>query len=127
MKRRLDHRRVLAWLIAGVGVDALVVASNSLLIGYLRSRPSALRPVTDSLECLVGLGFSGLVCLPLLIVACYLHQRSRAASPSSLPRWLVWVPLALLMPLGLWLFLTYLFGDLGIAIRAFTTSIFEPA
>lgn len=119
----LEHRRVLTWLWRAWGSTPLVVGSGSLLIGYLRTSQGR-QPILDSLECLVGLGFSGLVCVPLLIAACYLHRHTRTR-PSSVPRWLVWVPLACVMPLALVMFVTYLFGELGISIRTFTTSIFE--
>ena len=121
----LDHRRLLTWLWRAWASTPLVVASFSLLIGYLRTSRS-LYPVLDLLEILVGLGFSGFVCLPLIIVACYLHRHTRAGMPASaVPRWLVWVPLAMVMPFSLVIFVTYVFGDLGVAIRTFTTSIFE--
>ena len=55
----------------------------------------------DLLKSVVGLGFSGLVCMPLIIAACYLHRNTRMVTPpSSVPRWLVWVPLAMVLPLG---------------------------
>jgi hypothetical protein len=120
------RRRVLIWLWRAWASIPLVVASCSLLIGYLRTS-GRLHPLVDLLESVVGLGFSGLICLPLLIAACYLQRDTRAATPSSsVPRWAVWVPLALVLPLGFWMFLSYLFGDLGIAIRTFTSSLFEP-
>jgi len=73
----------------------------------LRSAPRYLRaserlhPLVDLLKSVVGLGFSGLVCMPLIIAACYLHRNTRMVTPpSSVPRWLVWVPLAMVLPLG---------------------------
>ena len=120
----LDHRRVLTWLWRAWASTPLVVVSCSLLIGYLRTS-GRLYPLWEQLETLVGFGFVGLVCIPLLIAACYLHRHTRVEAPSWVPRWSVWVPLALVMPVGLWMFLTYLFGELGISIRTFTTSIFE--
>ena len=121
----LDHRRVPTWLWRAWASTPLLVASGSLMIGYLRTS-GRLYPLWDQLETLVGLAFSGLVCLPLLIAACYLHRYTRVVAPSSsVPRWLVWVPLAIVMPMGMLMFLTYLFGDLGVMIRTLTTSIFE--
>jgi hypothetical protein len=123
----LDHRRILAWLWRAWASTPLVVASCSLLIGYLRAS-LRLSPVWDELETLVGLGFSGFICLPLIIAACYLHRHTRVVMPaSSLPRWLVWVPLGMVMPAGLVMFVSYVFGDLGVVIRTFTTAIFEHA
>ncbi|HEY3255207.1 MAG TPA: hypothetical protein VGJ91_14710 [Polyangiaceae bacterium] len=113
-----DHRRVLTWLWWAWASTPLVVVSGSLLIGYLRAS-GRLYPVWDQLECLVGLGFSGLVCLPLIIGAAYLHMKT------NVPRWLVWVPVPFVMPLGLVMFVTYVFGDLGVSIRTLTMSIFE--
>ncbi|HKO47155.1 MAG TPA: hypothetical protein VJV79_05500 [Polyangiaceae bacterium] len=92
--------------------------SCSLLIGYVRTS-GRLYPVWDMLENLVGLGFSGLVCLPFIIGACYLDLNT------SVPRWLIWGPVTLVMPLALVMFITYVFGDLGVSIRTFTTSLFE--
>jgi len=121
----LEYRRVLAWLWRTWAATPLVVASGSLLIGYLRAS-ERLHPLVDLLESVVGLGFSGLVCMPLIIAACYLHRDTRLVTPpSSVPPWLVWVPLAMVLPLGLCMFITYLFGDLGMLIRGFTRSIFE--
>ena len=114
-----DRRRVLTWLWWAWASTPLVVVSCSLLIGYLRSRH--LHTLLDLLEGLVGLGFAGLVCLPFVIAACYLHLNT------NVPRWLVWVPFVLVMPLGLVMFATYVFGDLGMSIRGFTRSIFEHA
>jgi len=114
----LEHRRVLTWLWRAWASTPLVVVSCSLLIGYLRTS-GRLYPVWDMLENLVGLGFSGLVCLPFIIGACYLHLNT------TVPRWLIWVPVTLVMPLALVMFITYVFGDLGVSIRTFTTSLFE--
>ena len=113
-----DLRRVLTWAWRAWAATPLVIASCSLLIGYLRAleHPPG---ILDLLEGLVGLGVAGLVCLPFVIAACYVHLNT------SVPRWLVWGPLVLLMPLGFMTFLFYLFGDLGMAIRGFTRSIFE--
>ena len=122
----LEHRRVLAWLWRTWAAMPLIVASGSLLIGYLRTS-QRLYPLWECLEGLVGLGFSGLVCTPLIIVACYLHRHTRVGAPSWVPRWTVWVPLAVVMPLALVMFEIYVFGDLGMSIRGFTRSIFERA
>jgi len=112
-----DLRRVMTWLWRAWASTPLIIASCSLLIGYLRSRH--MHELLDTLEGLVGLGFAGLVCLPFVIAACYIHLNT------SVPRWLVWVPLVLAMPLGLVMFGIYVFGDLGMSIRGFTRSIFE--
>src|SRR6478609_6697115 len=114
----LKHRCVLTRLWRAWASTPLVIVSCSLLIGYLRTL-GRLYPVWDMLENLVGIGFSGLVCLPLIIGACYLHLNT------TVPRWLSWVPITLVMPLGLVMFITYVFGDLGVSIRTLTTSIFE--
>ncbi len=100
---------------------------GSLAIGYLHSSSAPELPGTrDSLEALVGLGFSALVCLPLAIGAYYLGEPS-ASSAKDPRRWLAWLLLALVLPLGFWMFFTYLFGPLGMSIRSVTICVFAPA
>ncbi|MEP7049164.1 MAG: hypothetical protein ABJB12_02375 [Pseudomonadota bacterium] len=123
----LNHRRVLTWLWRAWAATPILLLLGSLAIGYLHSSRAPDLPGTrDSLEALVGLGFSALVCLPLAIGASYQEARSRSsAGPSR--RWLVWLLLALMLPLGFWMFFTYLFGALGMSIRSWTIALFEPA
>jgi hypothetical protein len=124
----LKHRRSLTWLWWAWASTPVVVALGSLLIGYLRSRDAPdLRVLRDSLEAVVGLSLSALVCLPLVIGASYLDQRWRSSARSAgPPRWLAWLPLLLVPPLGFWMLLSYLFGSLGISIRVSMMSLFEP-
>ena len=123
----LEHGRVLIWLRRAWASTPVVVLLGSLAIGYLHSSHAPELPATrDSLEALVGLGFSAAVCLPLVMTAHYLEMRSRSSADPS-RRWLVWLVLALVLPLGFWMFFTYLFGALGMSIRSWTISIFEPA
>jgi hypothetical protein len=123
----LEHRRALTWLCGAWASTQIMVLFGSLAIGYLRSnRAPELRVTRESLEALVGCGFSALVCLPLAIGACYLEARPHWSADHSW-RWLVWLLLALMIPVGFWMFFTYLFGALGMSIRAWTTSLFEPA
>jgi len=124
---RVQHRRALTWLWRAWASTPLVIAIGSLLIGYLRSSSAPDLPGTrDSLEALVGLGFSALVCLPLVIGAGYLDQRSSATANPARVRRLVWLLLALVPPLGGWMFLYYLFGELGMSIRGRVMALVEP-
>ncbi|HEY3254682.1 MAG TPA: hypothetical protein VGJ91_12065, partial [Polyangiaceae bacterium] len=92
-----DHRRVLTWPWRAWAATPLVVVSYSLLIGYLHTA-GRLHPLMDQLESLVGLGFAGLACLPLIVGACYLDMKT------NVPRWLVWVPFVLVWLMGLVMF-----------------------
>lgn len=105
----------------------IAVLFGSLAIGYLHSSRAPDLPGTrESIEVLVGVGCSALACLPLLIAAYYLETRSRSAADRPW-RWLVWLLAAAVLPIGFWMFFTYLFGALGMSIRSWAMSIFEPA
>ena len=122
------EQRALSWLWRAWASCPIAIAFGSLLIGYLRSPQAPELPATrDSFEALVALGFSGLVCLPLVLGACYLYRSSHATANA---RWalrsLACLLLALILPLGFVMFLTYLFGSLGIWIRTLMGAIFEP-
>ncbi|HKO47800.1 MAG TPA: hypothetical protein VJV79_08755 [Polyangiaceae bacterium] len=122
-----SRHRVLTWVWRAWAATPILVLLGSLGIGYLRSSGAPeLRATRDSLEVLVALGFSALVCLPLVLGAYYLEARSHSSADHSW-HWLTWLLLALLFPLGFWMFFTYLFGTLGMSIRSWTSSIFGPA
>lgn len=123
----LDRRRVLIWLYRAWASTPIIVLFGSLAIGDLRSNQAPELPtIRDSIEALVGLGFSGLVCLPLVIGAAHLERHSHASGDQS-RSWLIWLLLAPVLPLAFWMFLTYVFGALGMSIRPLATSLFERA
>lgn len=123
----LKHRPVLTWLWRAWALAPIVVVLGSLVIGYLRSSSAPDLPATrDSLEALVGLGFSALVCLPLAIAAYDLEERAQSSAERP-RRWLPWLLLTVALPLGFCMFFTYLFGALGMFIRSLTMSIFAQA